>query len=380
MWNKFEQFSLGAERYVPVSDGSQLVLDYLEVVNEVFQLEHSLQEIFSDPNIADPESAAEGVKSQLAEKRSQRQSLAPLVEDVLQRQINAVLSDLSITLGGQAIPPVLYQSVHKSYALIISPREEIRSEVSFMLVPDLTLEEIISLEDDLEENLDVSALVVGVGGLGTYPAMIVEGGGLSWLVHVVTHEWTHNYLTIRPLGMHYYANPAMTAINETIADLASYEIRDAVVERFYPEHVPAPTLSTDTDQYSESAKFLISFREMQRHYLFDFRHEMHKTRVVVDKMLEEGQVEGAEAYMEERREFFWEHGYHIRKLNQAYFAFHGSYAAQAGGAVSGSTNTLGNNIRKLRDEMPSFVAFMKKVAWMWRVDQFESAFEDYFGE
>jgi len=47
-------------------------------------------------------------------------------------------------LGGQSIPPVLYQTIHKSYALIISPRDEIRSEISFMLVPDLTLEEIVA--------------------------------------------------------------------------------------------------------------------------------------------------------------------------------------------------------------------------------------------
>jgi len=83
---------------------------------------------------------------------------------------------------------------------------------------------------------------------------------------------------------------------------------------------------------------------------------MHKTRVLVDQMLSEGKIEEAEDYMEERREFLWEHGYHIRRLNQAYFAFYGSYAAQAGGAVSGSTNTLGNNIRKLRGELPSFAA------------------------
>ena len=34
--------------------------------------------------------------------------------------------------------------------------------------------------------------------------------------------------------------------------------------------------------------------------------------------------------MEEKRQFLAANGYYIRKLNQAYFAFHGSYADTAG--------------------------------------------------
>ena len=35
--------------------------------------------------------------------------------------------------------------------------------------------------------------------------------------------------------------------------------------------------------------------------------------------------------MEARREIFWQNGYAIRKLNQAYFAFYGAYADIPGG-------------------------------------------------
>ncbi len=38
----------------------------------------------------------------------------------------------------------------------------------------------------------------------------------------------------------------------------------------------------------------------------------------------------AENYMEERRQFINSHGYGIRKLNQAFFAFYGAYADQPG--------------------------------------------------
>ena len=53
---------------------------------------------------------------------------------------------------------------------------------------------------------------------------------------------------------------------------------------------------------------------------FDFRTEMRLTRVRADELLAAGQIAEAEAYMEQRRLYFWENGYRLRKLNQAYFA------------------------------------------------------------
>ncbi len=50
-----------------------------------------------------------------------------------------------------------------------------------------------------------------------------------------------------------------------------------------------------------------------------------------DELLAAGKIEEAEAYMEARRQVFWDNGYAIRKLNQAYFAFYGAYADVPGG-------------------------------------------------
>ncbi|MCZ7674510.1 MAG: hypothetical protein M5U34_48980 [Chloroflexi bacterium] len=47
------------------------------------------------------------------------------------------------------------------------------------------------------------------------------------------------------------------------------------------------------------------------------------TRRLVDELVTDGDIEGAEAYVEARRRLFVENGYQIRKLNQAYFAFYG---------------------------------------------------------
>ena len=46
----------------------------------------------------------------------------------------------------------------------------------------------------------------------------------------------------------------------------------------------------------------------------------------LEGLLAQGKIEEAEAYMEERRRFLAANGHFIRKINQAFFAFHGSYA------------------------------------------------------
>jgi hypothetical protein len=98
---------------------------------------------------------------------------------------------------------------------------------------------------------------------------------------------------------------------------------------------------------------------------------MHATRVRVDQLLAEGKIEEAETYMEQRRVFFWEHGYLIRKLNQAYFAFYGAYADEPGGAAG--ADPVGAAVRLLRGKSTSLADFINRIAWMWRYDQLTKA-------
>ncbi|MEZ4715811.1 MAG: hypothetical protein R2851_06945 [Caldilineaceae bacterium] len=63
---------------------------------------------------------------------------------------------------------------------------------------------------------------------------------------------------------------------------------------------------------------------------FDFRTEMRRTRLMVDRLLADPITRrGRRPYMEQQRQQFVANGYPIRKLNQAYFAFHGSYGTSA---------------------------------------------------
>ena len=95
-----------------------------------------------------------------------------------------------------------------------------------------------------------------------------------------------------------------------------------------------------------------------RESTFDFRKEMRHTRQVVDLFLKYGRVDDAEEYMQIRRQLFEENGYHIRKLNQAYFAFHGSY-----GTGAAATSPIGPKLQRLRELSPDLRTFLETVRW-----------------
>jgi acetoin utilization deacetylase AcuC-like enzyme len=98
---------------------------------------------------------------------------------------------------------------------------------------------------------------------------------------------------------------------------------------------------------------------------------MHETRLTADAMLAEGNIEAAEAYMEARRQIFLENGYSIRKLNQAWFAFHGAYADLPGGAAGAAENPVGDTVRQLRAQSNSLNDFLFRISWIWSFEQLE---------
>ena len=96
--------------------------------------------------------------------------------------------------------------------------------------------------------------------------------------------------------------------------------------------------------------------------------------MTVDQLLAEGKIEEAEQYMEERREVFWENGYQIRKLNQAYFAFHGAYADQPGG--SAGEDPVGVAVRQLRAQSDSLRDFIRAVSKVKSFEQLLSTLDE----
>jgi len=87
----------------------------------------------------------------------------------------------------------------------------------------------------------------------------------------------------------------------------------------------------------------------------------------LDDLLAQGKIKEAEEYMENRRRFFWENGYQLRRLNQAYFAFYGAYNDVPGGGAAGQ-DPVGPAVQDLRKYSPSLVDFLNRIAWVTSYD------------
>jgi hypothetical protein len=360
---KLSQVALGASDYLAVGEQRQEVQNYLDLVEQIQGREFELNTIYADPNVTDPVGESAPLRSELQALYSRRDHLGPVAEAVIQDQLAQTVSGLGLTVAGQPLPPILYHSTPLPLALIVSPRDTIRQDADISLVPDLTVDQRDALENKVDQAMNVSSLVVPIGGIGVYPTMVMQTGDLNWLSEVVAHEWIHNYLTLRPLGMSYMNSPELRIMNETAASIAGKEIGRLVMEQFYPEQAPLPSQENPPAASQQPAE----------PPSFDFNAEMHTTRVTVDQLLAEGKVDEAETYMEQRRVLFWEHGYRIRKLNQAYFAFYGAYADQPGGAAG--SDPVGAAVRALRASSPSLSAFLNRIGWMTSFEQLQKAVE-----
>lgn len=358
---KLSQMALNTAGYIPTEIRKDIALEYIELVSQIQQGEAQLHIIYADPEVEDPETESAELREHLEQLYTRRELLGPLAESIIQNQLTETIVEMGLSLGNQTIPPVLYHSTPLPMALIVSPRDTIRQDNNISLIPDLTVDQQADLEDQVDESLDVSSLVVGIGGIGLYPTMVMQSSNLNWLSEVVAHEWTHNYLTLRPLGMNYLTSPELRTMNETAASIAGKEIGHALMARYYPELLPPPeTLPLSPSSPAEPPEF-------------DFRAEMRETRETVDQLLTDGKIKEAEEYMEERRILFWENGYRIRKLNQAYFAFYGAYADQPGGAAG--EDPVGAGVRALRAQSPSLADFLRRISWITSFEELQRAVE-----
>lgn len=355
------QGAVKAPQYMSVEDQRRVVFEYLDLVRWINRTKAEVDQIYANPDIADPSQSAAELNEQLRILSRMEESLKPIAEAVLQEQVSATVAEMGLSMGGQPLPPVLYHTSRLPNALIVSPRDRIQQDANISLVPEMTIEEIIRLEDEVANGLNVSALVAPVGGIGTYPTMVMSTTNLVWLTEVVAHEWTHNYLTLHPLGINYMTSGQLRTMNETTANIAGKEIGQAVMARFYPELAPPPPVWEEPEP--ENLDGAATPQPEEDLGVFNFNREMRKTRMQVDELLAEGKVEQAEAYMETRRRFFWDNGYQIRKLNQAYFAFYGAYDDTPGGGAAGR-DPVGPAVRELRRRSASLEAFLEQIAWM----------------
>jgi hypothetical protein len=355
MWNKAIHLSFGAAHHLTSHQQRVIIEDYIRLLSQARETEQQLTALYSDPVFKDTD-LIKKLEGDLALIKTQLKHQTGLAESVLQFQISQAIASLGITHIRTPFPPVLFQTTPLPKQLIISPRDTIRKEMSVSLIPDISLAEMVAIEELVEEYTDYSALVVPIGGVGTYPSMIIETTALTNLLDTAAHEWIHNHLTFRPLGARYSASPALRTMNETTASIAGGEIMRETLRIFYPEYSP---LEVTLPENLNASNQMTSVNPGGS---FNFSQMMYETRIQVDELLADGKIDEAEEFMENQRQFFWENGYQIRKLNQAYFSFYGAYADAPFSAAG--RDPVGEDVRSFRTQQPDLATFIWKISWM----------------
>lgn len=260
-------------------------------------------------------------------------------ERAVQAEVADELARLGLIARQAPFPPIWFRLAEPPLLLTLSPRHAIRSVASLYVRTAAPAHEIEAYEEEAQATWNLSAYVSPTGGVSTFPATVMQRfPDLETLFDVVAHEWLHNYLAFRPLGLRYFRSTAHRTLNETAASLFGQAVATRIMLRHYRDLRPLPA----ADAAGPEA--------------FDFRAFMRATRLRTDALLAQGRIPEAEAYMEARRRVVKAQGYNLRKLNQAYFAFHGTYAT-----APGSSSPIGPQMEELLRLEPDPGAFVRTV-------------------
>jgi len=349
IFDEANQWIFGSNK--KIDDEVHLVTRYFSYVERIEFLKSEMEAINSGNGQGDLTS----LEAELNRIQEQKAALQDTVERIIERQIrdtllrqgifNPIDEYIRLEVG---FPPVNFKLDKPPYVLVISPRDRIESVREITLLPSLSLEEIEDIEARVDK-LGVSALMVEIGGFAaTYPSLVANDASLRFTIDTATEEWLHQYLVFTPLGFQYLLDLTgvsrdyeIATMNETLASMVSKEIGSIIYQKYY---------SGDENGYSHNQGVVSGF---------DFNQKMREIRSTVDRYLARGEIEQAEEFMEQQRQYLASMGYYIRKLNQAYFAFHGTYADSPT-----SVSPIGVEMKKLREQSASLKDFLNAVAAM----------------
>jgi hypothetical protein len=329
-------------------DEMEQVKDYFNTVERIKNVTSEIEAIKAGSKTGD----LAVLEGELSELRQKRDSLVNAAEKIVAGQIKEILTqqgiyhpiDKYVKLKVN-FPPLNFKLERPPHLLVISPRDSIESIREIVLRQEIGVAETEQIEGEIDK-LGVSSIVVGLGGFGgTYPTFVTNEASLRFTVDAAAEEWLHQYLFFKPMGFRYALDVLgmkrdyeIATLNETVASMIGKEIGDMVAESYYPD-----LKSTDSEQSEKSG--------------FDFDREMREIRRTVDSYLARGEIEQAEAFMEEKRQYLASKGYQIRKLNQAYFAFYGAYADRPT-----SISPIGDELKRLREQSDSLKEFLETVS------------------
>ena len=359
IWAKADSLLFGQSEFMDETQRSDFVRDYMADLQQAQSLEAQITAIYNNPTIADPIAESDLLQIERDALRLDLQARQSIAEAIIEGQVATILVEEGFGVLGQLLPPMAMRFTGMPNLLVTSPRDEIRMENSLVVDP-MSIDERVALEDTVIQDYDVSAIVVPLGGIALYPAMIQESSNLGFVIETFAHEWVHHYLYFHPLGYSYFTGDSFAGeariINETTADLFGKEIAILVIQRYYPE-LPIPNLPT----FEPPDPSIIVEPDPNA---FNFGAEMNTTRVTVDALLAKDKVTEAENYMDARRLFFFENGFSLRRINQAFFAFYGGYQAGGGVVGAGGADPIGPavlSIRQNSDSLHDFILLLQGV-------------------
>ncbi|MBT4340540.1 MAG: hypothetical protein HOD62_00515 [Chloroflexi bacterium] len=298
----------------------------------------------------------------------ERDEIRPSVEEYLEQIIaESVRSDEIALVSSFVWPPVDFLIGDPPKLLVTSPRNEISRTEDVLIDPDISIEDMSRIENELIDDHDISAVILQTGGLASYPN-VIPTTHLKRLVDTAAHEWLHAHLVFYPLGQAYFSGGDIRSMNETLADIFGREVGLRVYSEVTGEPFVAPVRpETASKKLTENKDAdVIEIPES-----FNFNRFMGETRRKTDELLAENLVDQAEAYMESRRVELLDHGYQIRKVNQAYFAFHGTYAESPS-----STSPIARYLWDLREQVATVGDLVKLLRPIRTFAEFEQLVAD----
>jgi len=293
------------------------------------------------------------IQDSLARLKSERKSLRNGVEELVESIVSSVLVKEDLTAIGPLIwPPVDVRFDFAPNVLVTSPRDHIERLDSILLDPDIPVTAIEHIENSLQEQSNLSGIVIQVGGVATYPTVIPPGGDLKRLLELTAHEWLHTHFFFHPFGQALFSDAEMFTLNETLANLFGREVALSAHESLVATLLPEAITRDHRENVPESEGL-------------DFDQFMQDTRHLVDKSLNDGDVVGAESLMEDRRITLNARGFNIRKINQAWFAFYGTYADSPA-----SVSTIDTELEELRSLVPTLGHLIRMLRGVSSYDMF----------
>ena len=268
--------------------------------------------------------------SEISEEHKQIKNL--LLEEIYENDLNFIFRII--------FPLPEFTTGYSPKLLVISPRDKIFREDELLLIHNLSLEEINKIEESIMSEIGYSSIVVNIGGVAAYPSIIKETDNYGDLFKAHAHEWLHQYLILFPLGRAYFKDTNMKIVNETLANIYS--------ERLF-NNVCSKKIKLQ-DVICNSKKNILSDK-------FNYQLFIKNLRLDVDELLKSGKINQAEKQMESARAELESKGFYVRKINQAWFAFNGTYADSPASSSNidqeiesfiDSQESLGDAIKKLR--------------------------------